>query len=80
MVIGSDIIEKAQDIDFLLEERADLVVVGMAGDGQNRGVVELGVVEAVQEMDRAGPAGGEAHAQAPVNLAYPQAANAAASS
>jgi hypothetical protein len=42
---------------------ADQVVVLQAGDGEHRLAVELGVVEAVQQVQPARPGSGEAHAQ-----------------
>ena len=68
VVVIRDVLKKCEDIDFLLEERADLVVIGVAGDGQHGRMVELGVVEAVQQMDGTGPAGREADAEPPREL------------
>ena len=39
------------------------VVELQAGDGEHRLAVELGVVEAVEQVDAAGPGGGEADAE-----------------
>ena len=68
LVVGGHVAEELEDVDLLLEVRADHVVVRVPGDGQDRGVIELGVVEAVEQVDGPGPAGGEADAQPPGEL------------
>ena len=68
MIVRRDVLEQCEDVDLLLEEGADLVVVGMAGDGQHGGMVQLGVVKPVQEMDGAGTARREANTQPPREL------------
>ena len=45
--------EELQQVDLLLVVHADQVVIGLPGDRQHRGAVHLGVVEAVQQVDRA---------------------------
>ena len=62
VVVIRDVLEKCEDVDLLLEEGTDLIVIRMPGDREDRGVVELGVVEPVEEMDGTGTTGGEAHA------------------
>ena len=63
LVVGGDVLEQLEDVDLLLVVRADQVVVGVPGDRQHRGAVELGVVEAVEQVDGPRAAGGEADAQ-----------------
>ena len=47
LVEYADIHKKLVERDILLGEGADQVVILEAGDGQNGGAVELGIVEAV---------------------------------
>ena len=63
LVVDGDVLEERQQVDFLLVARADQVVVGLAGDREHRRAVHLGVVEAVEQVDRARARGGEADAE-----------------
>ena len=60
--------KRLEHVDLLLVSMSHQVVVGLPGDGQDRGAVQLGVVEAVQQVDRPGPAGGDADAEPPGEL------------
>ena len=62
-VVLRDVDEQLVELDVLLGMRADQIVERHAGDRQDRRAVELGVIQAVQEMDAAGTGGGEADAQ-----------------
>ncbi len=62
-VVGRHVREKLVEADILLIIRANEVVKGMAGDGQHRLAVALGVVEAVEQMYSAGPRSGHADAE-----------------
>ena len=64
LVVDGDVAIEGQQIDFLMVIGAEEVVVGLARDGKHRRPVLLGVIEAVQEMNRAGPRGGDADAEA----------------
>ena len=68
LVVGRHILEQAEDINLLLVVGADLVVIGVARDRQDGCVVKLGVVEAIQQVNRAWAAGCEAYAQPPGEL------------
>jgi hypothetical protein len=47
-------------VDLLLVAGAEHGCLLHAGDGQHRGMVELGVVQAVEQVQAAGPGGGQA--------------------
>ena len=61
-VLG-DIREQPRVVDVLLREGVGEVVVRQAGDGEHRRAVELGVVEAGQQVQAAGAGGREAAAE-----------------
>ena len=62
-VFAGDVLEQVLQIDFLLELAADArVVADLPDDGDDRLVVHLRVVQPVEQVDRAGPAGGHADA------------------
>ncbi len=69
LVEDGDIREELEQVDLLLVAHAHQVVVGLPGDGQHRGAVHLGVVEAVQEVDRPGPEVAMQTPSRPENLA-----------
>ncbi len=56
-----DVLEETVQVDLLLVGAADGAPGGLADDRHHRHVVELGVVEAVEQMDRARTSGGHAH-------------------
>ena len=60
LVEDGDVHEELVELDVLLGEGADQVVIVHAGDREHGLAVELGVVEAVEEVDPAGAGGGEA--------------------
>ncbi len=62
-VIDADIREQLVELDILLSVRADQVMKLHAGDGEYRRTVELGVVQAVQQMDAAGSGRRQADAE-----------------
>ena len=61
-VVAGDVLEQAEQVDFLLVGAAHRGAAGLADDRDDRHVVELRVVEAVEQVDRAGPGGGHADA------------------
>ena len=61
-VFVRDVLEERDEIDLLLEVCPERGAGLLADDGDHRLVVRLRVVQAVDEMNRAGPGGGEAHA------------------
>ena len=63
-VVLADVYEEAVELDVLLRVGADQVVIGQSGDREHGLAVELGVVEAVQQMDAAGTRCRQAHAEA----------------
>ncbi len=79
-VLARDILEKCPQVDLLLKGRAPRARGRVSDDRNDRCVVELGVVEAVEQVDGTWPGG---RLQTPgrwVNLPYAQAAKAASSS
>jgi hypothetical protein len=62
-VVGGHVLVQLLQVDLLLVTGAQQLGLLHAGDGQHRGVVELGVVQAVEQVDTARPGGGQAHAQ-----------------
>ena len=79
-IFAGDILEERLQIDFLLILAADRGRRGLADDGDDRLVIHLGVVEAVEQVDRAGAAGGHADADRAGEFRVAQAMNAASSS
>jgi hypothetical protein len=63
LVVCRDVLVQLVHRDFLLVPGAEDRGLLRAGDGQHRHVVELGVVQAVQQVDPARPGGGQAHAE-----------------
>ena len=63
LVVDGDILEEGEEVDFLLVMRADQIVVGLAGDRDDRRAVHLGVVKTVEQVDRAGTRRREADAE-----------------
>ena len=61
-VAAGDVLEEVLQVDFLLVVAADRRARLLADDGEDRLVVEAGIVKPVQEMDRAGTGGGQADA------------------
>ena len=59
-VLGGDVLEQRDEVDFLLVAAAERGAGLLADDREDGRVVELCVVQAVEEMDRARPGGGEA--------------------
>src|SRR5205814_10080871 len=57
------VLEQVVGVDVLLVHGADQIVVGHASEREHRRLVQLGVVKAVQEMDRSRAGGREADAQ-----------------
>ncbi len=67
-VLGGDVLEQRLEVDLLLVAAAHGAAGGLADDGDDGHVVEFGVVEPVEQVDRAGPGGGGADADAPGEL------------
>src|SRR5207248_4736296 len=63
LVEDGDVHKKLVEGDILLSEGADEVVILQSGDRQNWGLVEFGVVEAVEQVNAAGAGGSEANTQ-----------------
>ena len=68
LVVLGDIHEQLVEWHLLLVAGAQHLGLLHPGDGQHRRVVELGVVQTVQQMDRAGPRCGQAHPEPPGRL------------
>ena len=62
-VLVAHVFEQGSQIDLLLVGPAHGRAVGLPDDGQHRHMVQLGVVEAVEKMDGAGPRRGHAHTE-----------------
>ena len=60
-VVAADVFEQAEQVDFLLVGAAHRRAFGLSDDGHHRHVVELGVVEAVEQVYRSRAAGRHAH-------------------
>ena len=60
-VVVCDVLEELLEVDLLLVAGAEQLGLLHARDGQDALVVELGVVEAVEQMHAAGPGGRQAH-------------------
>ena len=52
-VVAGDVLEEAEQVDLLLVAAAHRGAVGLADDRDHRHVVELGVVQAVEQVDGA---------------------------
>jgi hypothetical protein len=61
-VLVRDVLEQRHEVDFLLVVAAERGPRLLSDDGDDRRVVELRVVQAVQQVDRAGSGRGQAHA------------------
>ncbi len=64
LVENRHVLEEPQQVDLLLVVHPHEIVIGLSRDGQDRSTVHLGIVETVEQVDRSGAAGGNAHAQA----------------
>ena len=63
LVEHGHVFEQPQQVHFLLVMHAHHVVIGLPGDRQHGRAVHLGVVKTIEQVDRAGPAGGNADAE-----------------
>ena len=63
--VGRDVGEQLRQVDVLLREGVDEIVVRQPRDRDHGGLVELGVVQAVEQVHAAGTGGREAAADAP---------------
>jgi len=54
-VLARDVLEQAQQVDLLLVGAAHRTAVGLPDDRDHGRMVELGVVQAIEKVDRAGP-------------------------
>jgi hypothetical protein len=59
-VVARDVLEERAEVDLLLVARAQREALLLTDDRDHRLMVELGVVEPVEEVDRARPGGREA--------------------
>ena len=64
LVEDGDVLEQVIQVDVLLVQGSDQVVVGHAGEGQDRRLVHLGVIQTVQQVDRTRAGGRQAHPEA----------------
>ena len=60
-VVAADVLEQAEQVDLLLVGAAHRRALGLPDDRHHRHVVELGVVQAVEQVYRTRAAGGRAH-------------------
>jgi hypothetical protein len=70
-VLVRDVLEQRLEVDLLLVARAERHPRLLADDRDHRRVVELGVVEPVEEVDRPGARGRHAHADLARQLRVP---------
>ena len=61
-IVVADVLEQGAEIDLLLVGAPQRGPARLADDGHDRHVVEQGVIQAVEQVDRAGARGGRAHA------------------
>jgi hypothetical protein len=78
--LRGDVLEQGREVDLLLVVRAQRERLLLPDDGHHRLVVELGVVQAVEKVDRTRPRGRHAHADPAAPLASAPAQKAAISS
>ncbi len=71
LVEVAGVFEGALLVDILQEVGADHIVVGHAGDGDQGRLLHLGVVHAVEHVDRAGPRGAYTHRRLAGELGVP---------
>src|SRR5438552_10770857 len=64
LIVDRNVYEEFVEVYVLLIVRAYKVVKGMAGDGEHRLAVALGVIPDVEQMNAARPGGCQAHSQA----------------
>ena len=57
------VVEHAHEVDILLSERFDEIVILHAGDRKHRRLIELGVIQAGEQVRAAGPGSRKAYAQ-----------------
>ena len=62
-VVDADVHEQFVELDVLLRERVQEIVELQPGDGENRLLVQVRVVQPVQQVNAAGPRGGDADAE-----------------
>jgi hypothetical protein len=67
-VLVGDVLEEAPEVNLLPIAGAENAPRLLTGDRENRLVIELGVVEAVQRMDRPRARGHEAHTETAAEL------------
>ena len=79
-VLAGDVLEEGLQVDLLLVAAPDRRTRLLPDDRDDRLMVELRVIEAVEQMDRAGTEVARQTPTSPVNLACPHAMNAAISS
>ena len=60
-VIQSHVHEQAIQVHVLLRKGIDEIMKMMAGDRQHRLSIELGIIQAIKQMNSSGAGGGEAH-------------------
>jgi hypothetical protein len=70
-VVAGYILVQAQQIDFLLVGTAHCAAVGLTDDRHHRYPVEFGVVETVEQVDRARTGRGRAHSKPAAELRVP---------
>jgi hypothetical protein len=63
LIVNRDILVEIILIDVLQIMRADEVVVGHAGDGEDGRAINLSIIKAVEQVDRSRRGSGEADAQ-----------------
>jgi hypothetical protein len=70
-VVAGDVLEQGLQIHFLLVAPAHSAACGLPDDRHHRHMIQLRVVQAVQQMDRARPTRGHAHAHPAGELRIP---------
>src|SRR5687767_391284 len=70
-IVAGDVLEERMQVNLLLEITAQSRTDRLADNGQYRLVIKLGIVQAVQQMDRPGARCGEADSDLASELGVP---------
>lgn len=69
LIERSHVLKQGVEIYFLMVVIADVLGRHLAGNGQNRGMVQPGIIKSIEQMHRPRTRGAHADPRPPVNLA-----------